>query len=211
MILSKIQGIILDIDDTLYLERDYVKSGFMAVGKAISRPEFGQKCWQLFLDGVRNCTFDLAKNDFPELDIPTKKLVDIYRKHRPDIHFCEDAVNFIQSLHLYRTAFITDGPSDSQHAKCQSLGLLPWIDFPLYTSELGIPKPALAPFQLTAKFFDLPYEKCIYIADNPQKDFIAPHALGMKTVRIRRPQSLHYEVLSGNDVDLEITDLSSLF
>lgn len=206
MILSNIHGIILDIDDTLYLERDYVYSGFMAVGEFIHLPEFGHKCWQLFLEGVRNCTFDLAKKDFPNLNIPTKQLVDIYRNHRPNIHLCEDAKDFIHSLHLYQTAFITDGPIDSQRAKCQSLGLLPWIDFPLYTSELGIPKPALAPFQLAAKFFDLPYHECIYIADNPKKDFIAPHALGMKTIRIRRPQSLHYEVLSGDDVDLEVTD-----
>ena len=210
MILQNIQGIILDIDDTLYLERDYVKSGFMAVGEEVHCPDFGQKCWQLFLDGVRNCTFDLAKKEFPDLDIPTKQLVDIYRNHRPNIQLCEDAKTFIQSLYLYRMAFITDGPIDSQHAKSHSLGLLPWIEFPLYTSELGIPKPALAPFQLVAKFFDLPYKNCIYFADNPKKDFIAPHALGMRTVRIRRPGSLHYDLLSGDDVDFEIPDFGDL-
>ena len=33
----------------------------------------------------------------------------------------------------------------------------------------------------------------------------------MKAIRISRPQSQRYKVLFGNDVDMEITDFSSLF
>lgn len=198
-----IKGIILDIDDTLYLERDYVQSGFAAVGKEIGLPEFGDKCWQCFLKGIRNHTFDLVRQEYPDLSVSTMDMVQIYRKHLPNISFCDDAREFIQNLHHYRTAFITDGPIDSQRAKCQALNLLPWIDYPLYTNELGIGKPSPAPFQLVAYGLNLPYENCVYIADNPQKDFIGPHQLGMKTIRIRRPLSLHYDIPSGEDVDLE--------
>jgi hypothetical protein len=48
------------------------------------------------------------------------------------------------------------------------------------------------------------------VADNPAKDFVAPHRLGWRTVRVRRPDSLHADVPSGADVDAEIASLDDL-
>lgn len=202
-----IRGVILDIDDTLYLERDYVKSGFDAVGQALGVPSFGADCWQCFLDGVRGNTFDLVRAKYPEIRVNTKDLVNVYRSHWPNIALCEDAAVFLRSLHDYRVAFLTDGPLASQRAKSDALGLLPWVDFPLYTAEIGAPKPALRGYLLAAFGLCLEPEECVYIADNPAKDFIAPHALGMRTIRVRRPGSLHESVQSTQDVDLEVTGL----
>jgi hypothetical protein len=39
---------------------------------------------------------------------------------------------------------------------------------------------------------------------------VAPRCLGWRTVRVRRPGSLHAEVPSGDDVDAEITSLADL-
>ncbi len=50
----------------------------------------------------------------------------------------------------------------------------------------------------------------VYLADNPRKDFVAPRALGWRTVRVRRPESLHVDVDSGEDVDVEVADLSEV-
>jgi putative hydrolase of the HAD superfamily len=50
----------------------------------------------------------------------------------------------------------------------------------------------------------------VYLADNPRKDFGGPRALGWRTVRVRRPGSLHVDVPSGADVDVEVPDLSDL-
>ncbi len=194
---------IFDIDDTLYLERDYVRSGFNAVGNEIGIPAFGQKCWELFECGVRGNTFDLARQAFPELTIETKALVDIYRCHKPNIDLCEDAREFIHNLRG-RTAIVSDGPIHSQRAKFLALGLLPWIECPLFTAEIRAPKPAPAAFQLVAWTLDTPYRDCVYIADNPKKDFAGPKQLGMHTIRMRRRDSLHFNVESGNDVDEEV-------
>ena len=49
-----------------------------------------------------------------------------------------------------------------------------------------------------------------YIADNPTKDFGGPKARGWRTIRIRRPASLHAGLASGEDVDAEITSLDEL-
>ena len=55
-----IAGVMLDVDDTLYLERDYVRSGFEAVAEWC-RDEWGvadvgERAWALFLGGRRRTT-----------------------------------------------------------------------------------------------------------------------------------------------------------
>ena len=105
---------------------------------------------------------------------------------------------------------ISDGPIASQRAKMQVLGILPWIDLPLFTTEIRAPKPSEMPFRLAAMALDTPFEQCVYIADNPGKDFAGAHSLGMHTIRVRRPESLHYDKASGDDVDVEIADFTSL-
>ena len=202
-----IRGVILDIDDTLYLERDYVRSGFAAVGASVGLPAFGDDCWQYFLDGGRGHTFDVVRARYPQLGLPTQALVELYRCHRPSIALCPDAAEFLDALWPYRVAFLTDGPLASQRAKCLALRLLSYVDFPLYTAEIGAPKPSPTGFVLASFGLGLEPASCAYIADNPAKDFAAPHALGMKTVRIRRRLSLHASVDSGPDVDLEVTEL----
>lgn len=209
-ILKAIKAVILDIDDTLYLERDYVKSGFMAVGQTVKLPEFGAHCWTLFNNGVRGNTFDLARSNFTTLALPTPELVQIYRKHKPDIQLCPDARAFIESTN-HRLAVVSDGPIEAQRAKYQALGLVPWIECPIFTQEIGAPKPSQCAFQLAAWTLNVPYETCVYIADNPHKDFAGPKALGMHTIRMRRTGSLHENVPSGDDVDDEWTEFKDIF
>ena len=209
MDLKEIRAIIFDMDDTLYLERDYVKSGFDAVGVAVACPEFGAFCWARFLDGVRGNTFNLACEAFPEVHAEIGALVEVYRTHVPRIALCEDALEFLCETRL-RTGLVSDGPIQSQRAKFHALGLLPWIECPIFTQETCAPKPAPAAFQLMAYTLNTPYEKCLYIGDNPKKDFAGARELGMKTVRIRRPDSLHFAVDSGDDVDWDIQSLGEL-
>ena len=85
--LKDTDAIIFDMDDTLYLERDYVKSGFDAVGLALDCPGFGTFCWERFLDGVRGNTFDLALAAFPGVHAEIRDLVDVYRRHRVCFHW----------------------------------------------------------------------------------------------------------------------------
>ena len=203
---NHIQAYVFDIDDTLYLERDYVHSGFSAVGRALSCEKFGHYCWAMFEAGIRGDTFNRALAAFPEVHATIPQLIESYRDHIPQIALCPDAHDFLTDLHA-RTAVITDGPLASQRRKFIALGLLPWIECPIFTQELGISKPRQAPYQLAAMTLNTPYEHCVYFGDNPLKDFAGAHALGYKTVRVRRPGALHCEKESGSDVDLEITDL----
>lgn len=199
---------IFDIDDTLYLERDYVRSGFKAVAQTIGRPEFGDVCLELFEQGVRRNTFNIALQKMP-VAFTVAQLVEIYRRHAPDITLCRDAKIMLQSLPL-PCGVISDGPPVSQRAKYQALGLVPWIDCPIFTGEIHVPKPSAEPFILAAYAFNAPPELCAYIADNPEKDFAGAKACHMTTIRIRRHGALHENAPSGGDVDREIRDLREL-
>ena len=182
---------IFDIDDTLYLERDYVKSGFEAIGQATQCAAFGDACWELFCQGVRGNTFDLTRRDFAHLDLPpTPALVDIYRSHRPNIALCDDARRFIEAQRE-PMGIISDGPIRAQRAKYQALGLAIWIDFPIFTAEIGAPKPNPQAFKIAALALGAPLVHIVYVADNPAKDFEGAICSGIEPIRMRRHQSLH--------------------
>jgi putative hydrolase of the HAD superfamily len=111
-----------------------------------------------------------------------------------------------------KLAIVTDGPSSSQRAKICALHLDRWAAPIVIASEGGASwtKPEKPAFQVVEWYHSLPGRFCAYVADNPAKDFAAPRALGWRTLRIRRVESLHAKVESGNDVDVEIGDLHDL-
>ena len=212
--------VVFDVDDTLYLESDYVRSGYSAVGAWIERAyglsAFGDRCWVAFRSGLRGTIFDhvLASYDLHGVDedvVPA--LVERYRRHVPSIALLPDADAALARLSSGSyVAVLSDGPLESQRAKVRALGLIGRADQIVLTEELGPGrgKPDPAGFRLIQERSGIPSERCAYIADNPMKDFRAPAELGWRTVRIRRPQALHRDLPSGPDVHGEVTTLDAL-
>src|ERR671939_2041911 len=92
-----VAAIVFDLDDTLYIERDFVRSGFQAVDSWIAnrymRHGFFDRAWALFEAGQRGDIFDHVLRS---LEIPTNgslvsHLVGIYRSHRPSIRLPSDS------------------------------------------------------------------------------------------------------------------------
>jgi putative hydrolase of the HAD superfamily len=218
---STTQAVVFDIDDTLYLERDYVRSGFRAVGEwarqALGIVDLADRAWAAFEAGLRATIFDVAvAHDGAE--VPPElisQLVACYRAHVPDIELLEDARFCLERLALdpdVEVGFVTDGPSASQYAKVLRLGLSSWSELIIYTDELGpgFGKPHRRAFELIEEKLAVTGERCAYVADNPAKDFAGPHQLGWTTIRVRREHGLHFHVPSGEDVDHEATDLAAV-
>lgn len=211
--------VVLDIDDTLYLERDYVRSGFTAVD-AWARNELGvdglgERAWAAFESGVRRTIFDEALAGVGVDGAPNlvPRLVEVYRSHVPTIEMLADARDWLDGLapHI-AVAVVTDGPLASQQAKAEALVIARWADLVVFTESLGPGqgKPHPAAFEHLERELGVSGDRCAYVADNPAKDFVAPHRLGWRTVRVRRPGGVHAEVPSGEDVDAEITSLADL-
>ena len=211
--------VVLDIDDTLYLERDYVRSGFAAVGvwaqDELGVDGLGDRAWAAFEAGTRRTIFDeaLAAAGVEATDDLVPRLVQVYRRHAPTIEMLDDARAWLDRLAPHvALAVVTDGPLASQQAKAEALLLSRWADLIVFTETLGPGrgKPHPAAFEQLEREVGLHGDSCAYVADNPAKDFVAPHRLGWRTVRVRRPESLHADVPSGADVDAEIASLDDL-
>ncbi len=209
---------ILDLDDTLFLERDYVLSGLRAVGEhvatAYGRPGFGDVAVGLFEAGVRGDTFNraLAEVGLPADDATIHRLVGVYRRHTPAIGLAPDAGRLIPRLRGRYVGVVTDGPLESQRAKALAVGAPRWSSAVIYTAELGpgFGKPHPRAFEMHQVAAGREGAACVYVADNPSKDFAGPKSLGWATVRIRRPGSLHAALPSGDLADLEIATLDEL-
>jgi len=208
--------VVFDLDDTLYLERNYVRSGFRAVGrfleKEFSQDGFFSVAWEEFEMGRRGDIFDraLERLDGPPVDCPIQELVTVYRRHVPELSLESDARACLDDLDGKVTlALVTDGPLASQKSKAKALKLVRWIEHLVFTADLspGLGKPHPRAFELVQERAGFEGEACIYVADNPLKDFFGPQRLGWKTLRIRRPGGLHSHENSDSQVDSESTRL----
>lgn len=212
--------IVCDVDDTLYLERDYVWSGFSAVNELVAL-SFGvdgflDAAWTLFQSGRRGTIFNeaLSRVGVDASPAVIRQLVECYRTHPPDIELLPDAAVALEDWESSEclVAIITDGPVESQCAKIRALGLEGRAYPIIITEEFGPAwrKPSELAFSEIRRELGDPLRRYVYAADNPIKDFAAPKALGWWTFRVRREQSLHESIESGCDVDHEAVGLRGL-
>ena len=191
---------VFDLDDTLYLERDYVRSGFTAAGRWAERhgiAGLGAAAWAAFENGHRGDIFDRALAGLGIAADATliAGLVRAYRRHRPDIMLAPDAAAWLAAVRPDTAlALITDGPAASQSSKVAALGLAARGFAPIVlTARLGrrYGKPHPRAFELIQRAYGLAADRFTYVADNPAKDFLAPGRLGWRTVQVARPERLH--------------------
>lgn len=189
---------VFDLDDTLYLERDFARSGFAAVGQHM-RDEagiegFAAHCERLLSEGVRGTIFNEALRDMGLGTDPAllNRLVEIYRTHHPKISLASDAARCLARL-AGRLALITDGPEETQRAKIAALRLEERIPLILATGAWpkAFCKPHPRSFEQVMAWSGQEPGAHVYIADNCAKDFVAPRGLGWRTVQIVRPGRIH--------------------
>jgi putative hydrolase of the HAD superfamily len=219
-----IRAVVFDLDDTLYLERDYVASGFRAVAaylcshSSIRENEIFECLWNQFLAGIRGNSFDRLFQEYPELSgvFAVSDLVTLYRTHSPSLQLLEGIGDLLDAAIAsgVETGLITDGPAISQTAKIQALGLHSRIRKLVQTEEWGIQfrKPHPRAYEFIAMQTGIPASQCVYIGDNPEKDFRGAKSLGWKTIRLRLSGQLHYgiEAKIGFAADLEARSVPNL-
>ncbi len=198
-------GVVFDMDDTLYFERDYVKSGFQAVAVTVAEqtdvPEEDAFAllWGHFKAGTRGTTFNELLARYPELgaSFTISDFVTIYREHAPTIDLLPEMEGLMLELQSEGVPLgvITDGPYVSQRAKADALRLEHYADAVVLTDTWGKDfwKPHPRAFEAVSEALALPPESLIYVGDNPSKDFDAPAQLGWQSVRLRLPEQLRFE------------------
>jgi len=199
-----VRVIVFDLDDTLYPERQYALSAFAAAGQFLEKTRgvagLGESAASLFAQGARRNVYDLALRSlgFAEENGLVRELVEAHRHHAPAIALSPDAERFISRAERsgFSLALVSDGWLRTQELKVEALSLSGRLNPVILTDIWGREhwKPSPRGFQaVMAQHSGLPAEY-IYVGDNPAKDFIAPKALGWRTLRIRRPDGEHYRM-----------------
>ena len=197
----RIQAVVFDLDDTLYPERDYVRSGYRAVQRAV-REQFGGDepiadwLWRRFCAGQAAGALDAMDEQFA-LGLGREgvgQLVNDYRRHVPDIRPYPDVGELLATLkETCALGLLSDGFLPAQRLKLEAIGLEGVFEAVVFTEEMGRDKwkPSPAGFERIAELLATPHPACAYVSDNPSKDFLAPNALGWRTVQFLRDGQIH--------------------
>jgi putative hydrolase of the HAD superfamily len=212
------------MDDTLYDEIDYYKSGFSVIAEKIAR-EFGlnnenvrQTLWEVFQNkSNRKNTFNIAaeKLDLRLGEQYIKELISIFRNHRPNIVLPDESRRVLVDLKKgYKLGIVTDGWMPAQELKVKALELENFFDSIIYTEKLGRQywKPSTRGFEKLLEELEVNASEAVYVADNLEKDFIAPNKMGFKTIRIVRVNGIHRNPAGSKDAQgqYEIDSLTKI-
>lgn len=202
--MTRWRAIVFDLDDTLYPERDFVIGGFRAVAEwaedqlGVSADQALTELEELFQNGVRGRTFDrwLSAHGVTASDL-IPQMVRVYRQHQPHLTPYPDVPPVLKALRAkHRLGLLSDGFAEVQRRKLDALGLTNYFDAVIISDEVGpgARKPSTRVYEAILNALGAGGPEAVYVGDNPTKDFLGARALGMSTVRIRRPDGLYTQL-----------------
>lgn len=219
--------LVFDLDDTLYPEREFAVGGFKAAA-AWAQSKLGvnvsvERMVTLLDDGHLGKLFGIVLEDaMPDhSDDDLKQMLRAYGAQTPSIALFADAADAL--AHWQRRGplgLITDGHAKTQQSKVGALALSDTFAHIVYTGSLGADrafhKPHPRAFELMETALGAAGDRLVYVGDNLAKDFVAPNALGWRTVLVDRPHHRDFRIHksavapAGGDPHHVIADLGEL-
>lgn len=221
---TTLKAVIFDLDDTLYEERQFSRSGFAVVAEHLEQRGIGprERTAELLdhfhhAEGRQQVFQKLATRlGFPEGWVP--EIVKLFRSHRPVIEMAADAHELLTRLratYRLRLGCVTDGWLAVQQRKIEALGVEPLLDALVIADEWGRDfwKPHPKPFHTCCARLGVEPSEALFVGDNPERDMVGAHRAGLTSIRIRRPGG-YFEAteFGGTEArpDFEIRQLTEL-
>jgi putative hydrolase of the HAD superfamily len=194
MILPSSKIFVFDLDDTLYSEREFEKSAieFVYNNFKIKHIEL-----ETILKNRKNWIEQII--DDKNNQITLQMVLDIYRNHFPTIQLYKDSKLFLEKLFSLgnEMSLITDGRSITQRNKLKALGIESIFNNIIISEEVDSVKPSEINFRMVMN--NKNPDNFIYIADNPNKDFITPNKLGWTSIcLLDRGHNVHEQNFTNN-------------
>ena len=191
--MSTIKAIVFDLDDTLYPQVQYKRSGFKAVASWLA-DKYGIETATVLraLETILNqfgasypYMFDLLVERLNlKLEL-VPELVSVFIHHDPQIDCYEGVFPMLEWLkEKYNLGILTDGRLSVQMKKIAALGLKDRLDKILCSDSMGLEKPATQLYEWFEKAFDLDGPNLMYVGDNPAKDFYGANLRLWDTVQV---------------------------
>lgn len=211
----RVKVVVFDLDDTLYPEIEFVKSGFLAVARAFGEPLLFEKMCALLETHGRGKVFDLALESFGlSSKSAIKQALSIYRQHTPKITLpreSQEILEYYQKRHI-PLYIVTDGNKLVQANKIKALGLDRYVKKSFITHRYGTihAKPSPHCFLKIAHNEGVEYGDVVYIGDNCNKDFVGIKKLGFRTIRIKQGMFADVQKPQEYQAEYEIQNLLEL-
>ena len=210
--------LVFDLDDTLYEELTFVRSGFRAVADYLNEqysipPQSGLEFMlQKLLSGRGRIFDDLLDYHGIYTKKLVRKCVSVYRFHRPEIALYPEADACLERFGNYPQYIVTDGNKVVQNNKIKALGLDRRVKYCYITHCYGIKnaKPSSYCFLKICGRERVSPKEVVYIADNPHKDFVGIKPLGFKTIRVLQGQYKDLILSKEYEADRQIYSLREL-
>jgi FMN phosphatase YigB (HAD superfamily) len=194
-------GVVVDLDDTLYPQAEYLASAAAAVGEAAAAAGLDGGAVhaalrrELAAGSDAGGTIDraLLAAGVPAADLPglVPALVAAFTGHSPP-HLTpypgvRDALAALAAV--APLGCLTDGNPVIQAAKLTATGLLPLLPVVGVTDVLGgrgVRKPHPAGIGAVASALGVPADRLLVIGDRPGKDVAVAAAVGARAIRVRQ-------------------------
>lgn len=221
--MTEIKTVVFDLDDTLFSERQFARSGIRAAHdwqmERFGHAGFLDTALEIYAGPFQDRLFDRALEAL-SIQMPKdalQEMVRVFREHLPiSLELHEDAQWALDQLRGKKNlGVISDGYLIPQQNKVKVLGLEKYFDPIIYAESFGgreFWKPHPISFEkMMARFGGEP-ASFLYVADNPLRDFVAPRRMGWRTAHIDRPTNLYYKVEAPADhrADSVISSLREL-
>ena len=186
-------AVLFDLDDTLFLQRDWLRGAWRAVaahGATVGLPEaeLHAALETVAAEGSdRGCIIDRALAMVGARDVDVAPLVSAFLRHRAPLSplpAVRDGLRFLRRCVLI--GLVSDGNPDLQRAKLDALGLTKSFDVVVLSDELDRHrrKPDPAPFRAALRALDTDPADAVFVGDRPDKDGVGAAAVGMRFVRV---------------------------
>ena len=193
----KRQGLIFDLDDTLYPLQQFVLSGFRAVASHLSavagleEREVFQTLADARANGGLGREFQMCFAHYGLSAALLPATLSVFRNHDPDLRLPLASRNVLGSLRSeWRLAILTNGLPAIQARKVRALGIGALVDTVVYACAVGnrCGKPSPEPFVEAAARLDCPIGRTIMVGDDPLCDIDGASRVGMKTIHLVVPE-----------------------
>jgi putative hydrolase of the HAD superfamily len=208
-----------DLDDTLYPEETFVRSGFRAVARAlhdrwdVSEAEAFDSMWSSLEGRGRGTQFDDVVESLGLRGRQSvRELVNVYRHHAPSISLPEESRVTLERLRPRPLYVVTDGHKVVQQSKIDALGLAPFLRHAYVTHRYGIHnrKPSVHVFELMMRRERCEPSDIVYVGDDPSKDFRNLRPLGVHTIRVTTGRHARVAVPATEDAERTVASVGAV-
>ena len=188
-----------DLDDTLYTEMDFVRSGYRAVSRELERTSgLDADTYYQGICARRPVGFEWALEQYhshggSDSQMSVEHMIELYRGHTPDIALRPGARDTLEALGRagHTLVLVTDGSTRHQRSKIRALDIEKYFDDILISEETGGDKTTDIPWKRVEERFGAPGQRFIYVGDNISKDFYLPGIRGWRTVMMRDSEGVN--------------------